>query len=384
MYSEPHRVQPAFDLAIVGAGLVGAMAAYFAATANVGWRVLVLDRSLMARGATSYSSGLEHPYGLNPRHRELALRSGRVYERLLRLHPGLPIFELPLYGIVSRGAVGDALARYTHPRVRPGGPADAAALTEGCPGLRLVRGDAVLSIPGVRYGLAAGVATTLLAAAVDRGGARVWEGARVVGVQARDGGLVVALADGRMVAAARVLDATGPWVLGGPAARAARAAGVRLKKIVALHVEARPPPDAPAVFFLDHDSYLLPQRDLGRWIFSFPSAEWDCEPEISRLWITAQDRELGTGILSRFAPRLAARCSGGRVFCDAYTSDRTPIVRDVPGTDRFVMAGACSGYGYRLAPALALEALARLGSGRWAEQGRSLAGSDPRQVPTCT
>lgn len=93
------------------------------------------------------------------------------------------------------------------------------------------------------------------------------------------------------------------------------------------------------------------------WLYSFTSQEWDCAPEVSRLTITQKDRDLALSILNRYCPSFVRDCHGGRVFCDAYSQDRAPLVAQVPGMTNFVVAGAGSGSGYRLAPAIGIKAL---------------------------
>jgi glycine/D-amino acid oxidase-like deaminating enzyme len=61
--------------------------------------------------------------------------------------------------------------------------------------------------------------------------------------------------------------------------------------------------------------------------------------------------------LRRWAPALAGACTGGRVFCDAYSPDGEPVVCALADTGRIVFAGAASGSGYRLAPAIATQAV---------------------------
>ncbi|HEX6873810.1 MAG TPA: FAD-binding oxidoreductase, partial [Micromonosporaceae bacterium] len=60
-------------------------------------------------------------------------------------------------------------------------------------------------------------------------------------------------------------------------------------------------------------------------------------------------------ILARYAPALAGRCVSGRVFCDAYTPNRQPLVSAVDDRARIVFAGGANGSGYRLGPAIAAE-----------------------------
>jgi glycine/D-amino acid oxidase-like deaminating enzyme len=52
---------------------------------------------------------------------------------------------------------------------------------------------------------------------------------------------------------------------------------------------------------------------------------------------------------------LAEHGNSGRVFCDAYSPDRQPVIRPLDAAGRIVFAGAAGGSGYRLAPAIASE-----------------------------
>ncbi|MFE5118271.1 hypothetical protein [Streptomyces sp. NPDC056669] len=75
-----------------------------------------------------------------------------------------------------------------------------------------------------------------------------------------------------------------------------------MKKIVALHIDRPTRPDDGAVVFQDHDAFLLPLHEEGHWLYSYVCAQWNVDE------------------------------------------------------GRIVYAGAGSGFGYRLVPAIAREA----------------------------
>lgn len=345
-----------FDLAVVGAGMVGAAAAVLARLHAPDPRILVLEQARAGSGASLYSAGLDVPWARDAARRRLMEESGALWPRLRRAG-GVSIRRLSCFAVEPKGEAQAALDGLCH-AARPATPAQRAALAAAVPQLALGPGRQVLSVAGARQGMPGTVASRLAAAAVDAPGSVLWEGTRVDAVRPGEEGYDLSLADGRRVRARRVLVATGPW-LGGPAAGAARAAGVRVKKVAALHLDHAPPPDAPAVLFNAHDAFLLPLPERRQWLFSFTSREWDCEPDPGRLHIGAADRALALEVLARVAPGLVDRAGGGRVFCDAYAPDRLPVVAEcAPG---LVVAGACAGSGFRLAPAIAAGALRRLG-----------------------
>jgi glycine/D-amino acid oxidase-like deaminating enzyme len=101
------------------------------------------------------------------------------------------------------------------------------------------------------------------------------------------------------------------------------------------------------------DAFLLPLAHRGHWLLSYCCQQWDVEPgELTGL--LAADTAAAHRLLRHYAPGMTGACHGGRVFCDAYSPAGEPVVRQV--ADRIVFAGAASGSGYRLAPAIAAAA----------------------------
>lgn len=345
-----------FDLIVVGAGIVGTSAAYLARRERPDWSVLLLDRSFVGDGSTRYSLGLDIPYGHSAGQKRLSLLSARLFRELREAVPGLPFRDLPLYGVASAARAEAVMGGFTQ-EVHRADEREERALRRAYPDLRLSESEVLLAGGESVYTSPRAVASGLVDWCVGSGMVECWEGVEVREVRPLDGGFTLAAADGRSVRARRVLVATGPWMLRGPGGDFAGGAGVRIKKTAALRISLRPGPDDPVLFFFDEDAFLLPVPEAGEWLFSFTSQEWDVAPEISQLKISSADRESALSILRRRCPSLAAHCHSGRVFCDAYSTDRLPIVRQVPGLPDYVVAGACSGAGYRLAPGIALEAL---------------------------
>jgi D-arginine dehydrogenase len=219
----------------------------------------------------------------------------------------------------------------------------------------------VLAGSNTRYARAPEIAMSLVQYTRKRNNLECWEGTEVTDIRQENDCLRLICADGRAVVARRVLAATGPWMTTGLLAGLSRDCGVRIKKVAALHVDVPAPRGAPVLYFAKEDAFLLPVPEERRLILSFTSREWDCSPEISRLRISADDRAIALSVLERYCPGLIRHCQGGRVFCDAYSKDRLPLIVSVPDRKNFVVAGACSGSGFRLAPGVACRALALLG-----------------------
>ncbi|HET9212139.1 MAG TPA: FAD-dependent oxidoreductase [Thermoanaerobaculia bacterium] len=332
---------------VVGAGIVGTLAAAQAARRRPDWRVLLVDRGLAGGGATRHSAALCIPFGRTEGHRRMERESDRFYRALRAERPDLPIRGLRCLVVAREGSLEELRTRCTTGlREAPAG---------SFPGLSLAPDERLLEADGASYALPDPVIAALRPAGV-------WEGVEITAVRSREEGLELATADGRAIAARRVLLAPGPWALEGPAGGLARGAEVRVKKVVALHLDVVPGPDDPVLYFFDADAFLLPLVERRHWLLSFTCQEWDVSPD-APLRITEEDRRQGLAVLSRYCPAWAERCVGGRVFCDAYGPEWVPVVAAAPDEPRIVLATAGSGGGYRLGPAIARQGLDAVISG---------------------
>lgn len=348
-----------FDLVIVGAGIIGATTAYLAGQRQPDWRILLADRSLVAQGATQYSVGLYLDYGRTAAHRSLVVESAQFYRELKTDVPDLPIYDLPFYGVVSQARLSELLTLFTTD-ARSATADEFEALRRVYPDLRLAPDQVLLAASGAGYAMPAAIAAVLVQRFTSKAGKECWEGTDVVGLDKIEGGYALQISDGRVIDAARVVVATGPWMIDGLGHQAAQSFGLRVKKIVACHLDRCPGPRDPIVFFFDEDAFLLPSYERRQWLFSFTAQEWDVKPEISQLKINETDRSAARAILERYCPSLVEHYNGGRVFCDGYSADRLPVTAQLPELPDVVFAGGCSGSGYRLGPGIAKAALAQL------------------------
>lgn len=363
------------ELAVVGAGIVGALAAYHATRRHPGRRILVLTHGTPGRsGATGLSAGFDTPTGTTPAHRALAARSDALFTELAAELPDVYRTPVDTYWLLRRDGV-TALDATMAVRGGTGAvpPERLPALRAAFPGLRHGADEVLRRSAPMTAGLPGPLAGLLLDRVLDRPGNAVREGFRVESlrrVRDRQGARVeLAAADGRRVTADKVLVAPGPWALDGPVAGAARARGARVKKVVAFHVTAPPPPGAPALVFEDEDAFLLPHHPGGYWILSVTSPDWDRDPD-GPLTADARERALAQDLLDRYVPGFAPYLAEGRVGCDCFTPDRLPVV-GTAGDPDIVMAIGGSGSGYRLAPAMAQDALDLLEPGEEPHEGKA-------------
>ncbi|MFJ4503142.1 NAD(P)/FAD-dependent oxidoreductase [Streptomyces sp. NPDC088864] len=338
---------PAYDVAVVGGGVIGLTAAGEILARAPHTRLVVLERDAVAGGATRRSAGLHFPRGASQRVRAMAAHSQEHYAALKAARPELPVHALDMT-VVAPASAGERLRTVYLPQARLRPVPEVAGKIAVLP-----EGTAAWEGDGCQY--ADVHALTQLLARDLRRTAEIREGVEVTAVTPGTGSADIALGTGAVLNAGRVVLAPGPW-LAAPAWKDLVAPlGVRVKKIVALHIEIPPRADDRAVVFQDEDAFLLPYHDRGHWLFSYTCQEWDVDPDTVPVSLTPADRDAALAVLDRYAPQLAAHCVSGRVFCDAYGPGLEPLVHPLTADGRVVFAGGASGSGYRLAPAIAAE-----------------------------
>jgi len=344
------------DLVIVGGGIVGVWALHLVTQRNPRWRTVLIERSVVGAGATAHSAGVSLGVGGTPWERELAALSGALYAEAGSVL-GLRSSPARAYWIVADELVERVRAAAVGFELTAAAPEDRALLEHALPTLQVGRSESMLTggMP-VRYE-PGDTAREIAARARRAPNATCWEGMEVASLVPVPDGVAVTLSDGTAVRAARALVAVGPWLRVGPMAEVASQHGIRIKKVVALHLDLPPPPDAPAVFLPQADAYLMPLPARRQWLFSFRSNTWDVRPSPAELTISDADREIAAGVLERYVPGMMKSCRGGRVFCDAYTPSGAPIVTRHPASPHLVMAGAGGGAGFRFGPGIAAKAL---------------------------
>jgi D-arginine dehydrogenase len=339
---------PPVDVAVIGGGIIGCMTAREVARRAPDTSVVMVERDTVGGGATLRSAALHFPRGATDRVRDMTRYSQAEYDALAAADPDLPIFPVSMSVVASPAGRERVLRTYL----------DTADLTEAdalsTPGIRLPAEAIVWSGQGCHYSSAHGLAQALTRRLPAR--ATIREAVRVVAIESTAHGVLLRLGTGEELTAGQVVLAPGPWCAD-PAWRDLVAPlGVRIKKVVALHIGVPPTERDGVVVFDDEDAFLLPLPHRGQWLFSYTCQEWDVDPDEPAGGLSQANRAEALDILAGYAPGLADRCTGGRVFCDAYSDTREPVVRTLDGAGRIIFAGAANGSGYRLAPAIAAEA----------------------------
>ncbi|MFV2104325.1 NAD(P)/FAD-dependent oxidoreductase [Micromonospora sp. LOL_024] len=331
-------------VAVVGAGIVGCLIAREITRRAPDTDVVVLDRDGVGTGASRRSAGLHFPRGSTERVRRMSAHSEEFYAGLRASDPGMPIHPLAMTVVAGAGRTAELRQVYL-----PGARLTPATGT-GDPNTRVPDDSLAWTVQGAQYADVGALAARLSPA-------NRREGVVVTAVDPHADGVQLRLSTGDEVDADRVVLAPGPWVTDPAWSELLAPLRLRVKRVVALHLDRPASPDDTCLVLHDEDAFLLPMAHRGHWLFSYTCQEWDADPGVAASGVQQRHLAEARTLLDRYAPTLAAHCRSGRVFCDAYTPDRQPLVRALDPADRVVFAGGANGSGYRLGPAIAGEAV---------------------------
>ena len=221
------------SIAVVGAGIVGCLIARELIARDPEAAVTVLDRDLIGSGVTRRSAGVSLVKGGTPRTRRMSAFSHAYYAALQASHPGLPIHQVGAR-LVLPGPGDPAGSGYL-----PEHTGLAAAVTDGLAGqIKLPAGSRAWRLGGCHY--ADVPALTQVIAALARPRVRFAEAVKVTGLSADETGVTLSCGSGEQLRADQVVLAPGPWLAEPAWAGLLTPLHLRVKKIVAMHLE-RPP-----------------------------------------------------------------------------------------------------------------------------------------------
>lgn len=338
------------EVAIVGSGIIGCLTAREVLSRMPESSIAVLDRDAVANGATRRSAGLHVPRGSSPRVRRMADYSQAYYTAMKGEDPELAIHAVDMTVVAQERNESQLNQSYLPGAIQTRGDVVPGGL------VRLAAGSAAWRVQGGQYADVQRVAQRVAWQLRPR--VNFLEAVRVNSVEPANDEVVLGLSTGDTLRASRVVLAPGPWLLDPVWRHWVEPLGLRVKKVVALHIDLIPQAGDGAIVFEEDDAFLLPLHDRRHWLFSYTCPQWDVSPDRIGPELTPREAEESRAVLRRHAPELAKLGMTGRVFCDAYSTDRAPYVGPVEDSGLVVFAGAANGSGYRLAPAIAAEAAA--------------------------
>ena len=373
---------PRFELAIVGAGIVGAATAYFAAAA--GRRVLLLEaEAAPGMHATGRSAALYTACYGPPQVRALTRASRAFYDAPPAGFAAVPLLAprgTLFVGGADRHAAIDALC--------------AQLAADGARPQRLDGMQARAHVPVLRPEAAALAVFDAEAYDIDvdallqgflRGakarGAVLATGAQVAALERGAGGWAIATADGRRFDATLVVNAAGAWADPVAALAGAAPCGVQPKRRSAFLFA--PPAGTevaawPAVIDVDERWYFKPDAGL---LLGSPANADPVEPHDVR----PEELDIATGIhhLEAATTLTIRRPKSTWAGLRSFVADGEPVIGFDAAVPGFFWAAALGGYGIQSAPAVGRLCAALLGGeplpAGLAAQGLDLARLSPRR-----
>lgn len=335
------------DIAVIGAGIIGCLVAREIADRTSNTSIVMIDGDGAGAGASRRSAGVHVPRGRTATVRAMSAYSEEYYDKLARGSTELPIVSMDMTVVLPLARADELLATYL----------DSAAPTPTTTPWSEVRIPDDFGVWRVRGAQCADVYGLVQTLARDlRPRASLLEGVRVTGIDPGPDSVLLRLSTGTELRVGQLVIAAGPWIsepawkdLLGPE-------GLRVKRVVALHIEKPATPQDPAIVFEQEDAFLLPMPHRGHWLFSYTCQEWDVDPGAGDA-LAGRHFDQARGVLDRYGAGLVQHCVSGRIFCDAYSPNREPVVRALTNDGRIVFAGAANGSGYRLGPAIASSAV---------------------------
>jgi sarcosine oxidase, subunit beta len=359
------------DVIVIGAGVIGAAAAFQLSLAGAG-DILVLDRDRAGAGMSCRSSALIRMHYTFAPEVELAVRSDAMFDAWPDL-TGRPrcVRRTGFVRIVRPGEEAALRANVAMQRAL-GAKAeviDAAALKEVAPGLRTDDIAEAAWEPDGGYGDGAVVAGDLLAAA-RAGGVRYRPNTPVRSLLRTGGRVTGVLTEaGDLEYADIVVLAAGVW-----SPPLLRTAGVSLPIEAELHhvaVLAHAEAEGAAVACIDSTSatYFRPEGGSGtRTLVGSFTGPRVADPDTAVAARTPVD-DLAPQVQAA-ADRVPALGGAGLAGCVTGVYDMTPDARPLlgapPGMDGLIVAAGFSGMGFKIAPAVG-ESLAALITGAAAD-----------------
>ncbi|RKR43237.1 FAD-binding oxidoreductase [Paraburkholderia sp. BL17N1] len=335
-------------IAVVGGGIVGCMTAHRLLEVDPTCQITLIDKSLVGSGASRFSAGVHFPVGRSSRVRKMSIESADYYSRLVWRDNELPIYPVDfLVAAASKDAL-EVTQRCIGLEDYP------AAKRMDIKGLSIPEGFDVWRMPGCQVANVSALVQMLAQRIRNR--ITILESVSVDSLKEGRDSVQIELSSGVNLQVDRAVLCPGPWANDGVFRSYTDALSIRTKKVVALHLDGSVDIAVPILFPID-DVFIVPFAYRGHWLFSYTCEDWDVCPEDDRgCVLTTAEMAEARHWLDRYAGPLGRDVRAGRVFYDAYSPNGEPIVAPVGASGNLIFAGAANGSGYRLAPAIAIEA----------------------------
>jgi len=343
-----------FDLAIIGAGIVGINVTYFASLFRPEWKIILLDRDSAGQGASLYSAGLDTPLGRGLWHSYLTCRGRKLYSQYHCKIKAASSNPLQSLWIVKKNQVNELKTSIVDGKLSfVRNPLQLESLKKL--GVILQKDEVVFSLEGISCSNVSNMLRLILEKSLTNRNCNFCAMTNVREIiKEKNGYLKIIKEDNDPIFARRIISSTGAW---NSLSTHSELNQSDFKKVSALHINLTPSLSDPLLFFYGSGYFLLPLYSKGYWLMSLPSIKEHNFPKTLPPPINETEKNAAIAFLNQHAPTFVKYIYGGRAFCDSYTNDRVPLVTPNIAAANHIDITGCSGSGYRLAPALAEIAL---------------------------
>ena len=342
------------DVVVIGGGVIGTSIAFALASAGVK-RVVLLEKSALASGASGRSSALVRMHYTNVEDARLAWASYPVFRDWAERMGGPPVFRRT--GFLAVVGPEDATALKSNVEMLREIGIDTVALSPGelktlQPFVNVDDLGAAAYEPASGYASPADVVEGFRRQAQARG-AQIRQWTPVTRILKRESAVIGVETPAGRIDAGAIVVAAGAWA-------------PRLCQEIGLPLDARPkaldtmlvtrPPELvkPHMVVIDHvlGTYFRPESDVLT-ITGVPCQVWDIDPDTMPTGLPPSAPIEGAQLLTQRFPAMerAELARGYRAF-DCYSADRHAILGAAPGIDGLYLATAFSGSGFKIAPAV--------------------------------
>jgi|GEM_PF-3489761 len=340
------RLASAYDLVVVGGGIVGMMTAQRYLERFPNKRVLLVEKEYLGAGATVKSGVLASDLVETPELRTWSDESQAYYE-LIQFTTIRDIYQpLSAYYLyesadrVPNGHTGDQMAGGQFIHKLPSW---------------LARNTGMVAVTGkARYINPQDLITHFARCFARNKSIKVLEQTTVEHIEPFGNDLHLVKAGKELFYANAIAVCTGPWPFDSFGMK-----GLRNKRIVSFIIDEVPVSSDRVLYFPEEGAFLLPQEDKNQWLLSVTSTQWDVSAD-DVFDFRSDDWALAFRFANKYLSLEHGAIQPGNVFCDAYSPNKIPVIKHHPTMKRVVYAGGGSGRGVRLAPVIALEALKAL------------------------
>ncbi|UWU67906.1 FAD-binding oxidoreductase [Bradyrhizobium sp. NC92] len=346
-----------YDLAIIGAGVMGLSAAFIAASNRPRDRLVIFERDVVGAGASRFAPGIQINICRNERERQLINHSSKFWQGIYP-HGLWPVGrDCDVFWLTRNPK---ALARLSS--VGGTTPSTSSALKQRLSSLPhfFVPSDTAVELDRGSYSPVDRIVQDL-AQRLKAAGVSLYERTSIKGIRQGPSNILLQTLDNREYLARRAVLAIGPWLPDSPlVAHLTDTPRMRVKKVVALHLAARPTPKCPMIGLFDDYAFLIPMIEEGYWLFSFTSQEWDVRADCDELHVSSDDLARATAILAKWFSCDVPAVASARVFCDCYSDDGVPFSRPANTVAGLQIISGGAGNGFRFGPGCAEEAIRSL------------------------